>query len=234
MLTNVSKFRSMRKVFQVLAGVLFLAGVLSSAAVASPPPPTFSKVFSPDTIGPGSVSTLTFTIDNSANPSETFDELSFTDTLPPGVTLAAPAFVSNGCVGTVSASNGGDVVSLTDGMVGAGETCEIVVNVTAMTCAGLRGGGGGDICANLSDALSSTPFGAGGTASADLTIDDSLPSFSKSFAPDTVEIGGRSTLTFAIDNSGGVALTTFFSFIDTMPAGMVVADPSNAVTTCPL
>ena len=44
--------------------------------------PVFSKSFSPDTIDPGGVSTLTFTIDNTGNPDPVRRVSTFTDTLP--------------------------------------------------------------------------------------------------------------------------------------------------------
>ncbi len=58
--------------------------------------PPFTKAFTPDTIGPGSTSMLVFTIDNSLL-GDPADDLAFSDTLPGGMDLAAPAFVSNSC-----------------------------------------------------------------------------------------------------------------------------------------
>ena len=79
--------------------------------------PTFTKVFSPTTIGPGSVSTLTFTITNT-DPSPV-DSMAFSDTLPAGVTIANPSNVASSCTvstDTVSAPAGGTAISLSDGM----------------------------------------------------------------------------------------------------------------------
>ncbi len=75
----------------LLAGLL-LALALSAVqmSVAHADTPDFSKEFAPDIIGPGSVSTLTFTIDNSAE-GVTVDSLAFTDTLPGAVAIADPA-----------------------------------------------------------------------------------------------------------------------------------------------
>ena len=55
----------------------FLLLFISTAAVAQP---TFTKVFTPDTIGPGSTTTLVFTIDNTSN-SNPVTDLAFTDIL---------------------------------------------------------------------------------------------------------------------------------------------------------
>ena len=109
---------------------LLLAALATSASAGEITLPAFSKVFAPDTIGPGSVSTLVFTIDNT-NVLDPVDGLAFSDTMPAGMTLAAPAFVSSDCGGTVTAPDGGNTVSLTGGQVAAGAVCALVVNVTA-------------------------------------------------------------------------------------------------------
>ena len=75
-----------------------MVGLLAVALPANAQP-TFTKIFSPDTIGPGSVSTLTFTISNLGGAAPVGD-MAFSDTLPVGMTLATPAFVSNACGGT--------------------------------------------------------------------------------------------------------------------------------------
>ena len=169
---------------------------------------------------------LIFTIDNSDSPTVGADDLAFTDTLPIGVMLASPAFVSNTCGGTVSAPDGGGTIGLSDGMVGAGMICTIVVNVTAEAV-----DGSDTTHTNTSGALSST-LGSSGTATDMLMVDIDRPGFSKSFDPATVEFGGRSTLTFTIDNSESGTVASVMRFTDTLPAGMVVADPANASTDC--
>ena len=94
-------------------------------------PPTFSKSFAPDTIGPGSVSTLTFTITNGeASP---VTELAFTDTLPGGVTVADPANASSTCGGppgfppTLTAPAGGGTITFADGTLGGSSSCTVSV-----------------------------------------------------------------------------------------------------------
>ena len=210
--------RGLRNVF------LLAATVAVSAANAQP---TFTKVFSPSTIGPGSVSTLTFTITNGTGAPVT--DLAFTDVLPtsPGdVDVGMPANASTTCDdGVVTAPAGGGTISLSDGDLGDGETCTVTVDVTAGT-AGTH--------TNTSGPLTSTPgLGAPPTATADLIVVTTLPGFSKSFAPSRVSLGGRSTLTFTIDNSaiGSVAILNL-DFTDNLPTGMQVADPANAATDC--
>ncbi len=57
------------------------------------------------------------------------------------------------------------------------------------------------------------------------------PLLSKAFAPDPVAVGGTSTLTFLLTNPNPNVLTGA-TFEDTLPAGLQVANPSNAATTC--
>lgn len=162
-----------------------------------------------------------FTIDNSGGTAPV-GGLAFTDNLPAGTTLAEPGFASNSCGGTVTAPDNGSTITLIDGGIGAGVTCEISVNVTSGTTG---------VYSNTSDVLTSDA-GNSGAASADLTVDANLPGFTKSFAPSIVEFGGRSTLTFTIDNTSNGSLAQGLNFVDTLPDGMVLADPANSTNGC--
>ncbi len=196
----------------------------TSAASALEAAPTFTKAFSPDIIGPGSVSTLTFTITN--NDPVGITDMAFADTLPsvPGpVVIADPANASTDCDdGVVTAPAGGGTITFSDGKLGVGESCTVSVDVIAST-AGAH--------TNVSSVLTSTAPSSG-TTTDDLTVDTSLPGFSKSFAPGSIPLGDRSTLTFTIDNSANVAAVTNLDFIDNLPVGVEIADPANASTTC--
>ncbi len=89
----------------IFVTILLASLAVSSAAFAQP---TFDKTFSPDTISSGGISTLTFTIDNSAGFSTR--NLAFVDNLPsvPGqMTIATPANASTTCF------NGEAVLSIT-------------------------------------------------------------------------------------------------------------------------
>jgi len=184
--------------------------------------PAFIKAFAPDTIGPGSTTSLVFTIDNSDYP-EPVDDLSFTDNLPVGVTIAAPAMASTTCdEGTVSAPDGGSTITLSGARLGAFQSCSITVDVTSSTT-GVHTNTTGDLTSSA---------GNSGTATDDLTVDANLPGFSKSFAPDSIPLGGRSTLTFTIDNSANAAAVANLDFTDNLPTGMAIADPANAATDC--
>ena len=182
--------------------------------------PTFTKVFSPDIIGPGSVSTLTFTISNGG--ASTVTGLTFTDTLPAGVIIANPAVASTTCLdGQVSAPDGGGTITF-DGRLGVGASCTATVDVTSSTV-GTHANTSGDLTSSI---------GNSGSATDNLTVDATRPGFSKLFAPSGVPLGGTSTLTFTIDNTASGQDLTDLTFTDTFPPGLVVADPANVVNTC--
>lgn len=184
--------------------------------------PTFSKTFSPSTIGPGSISTLVFSINNdSANP---VAELAFTDTLPANVSIATPSNAGSDCGAgfSLTATNGGNTILFSGGTLGSSSSCTVSVDVTSST-PGTHMNISGDL---TSDA------GNSGSASADLTVSTDQPGFSKSFMPGTISIGGRSTLTFTVDNTVNSSFANLLSFNDALPSGMVVADPANASTSC--
>lgn len=194
--------------------------VQNTLAVAANPP-GFSKAFAPTDVGPGTPSTLTFTIDNTANTMDP-NALDFTDNLPGGLTVAATPNVVNTCTGgTVTAVAGSGTISYTGGSVTAGATCTISVDVSAAAIGAY---------ANTTGDLTSA-FGNSGTASDTLNV-AGLPSFSKAFFPTAISSGDVTTLTFTIDNSASGTALTMMSFTDNMPTGMEVAAPNNLVNGC--
>ncbi len=213
---------ALRRGLLLSMGFLLLAGTAPLWAQ-----PTLSKVFTPNTIGPGSVSTITFTITNgSASP---VTGLAFTDVLPvaPGpMTIADPANASTTCnlgvSGSLTAPDGGGTVTLADAQIGGFSSCTVTVDVTAST-PGMH--------TNPAVTLSSSA-GSSMSLPIDLTVDTNLPGFSKSFAPSTVSVGERSTLTFTIDNSANASNVVNLDFVDDLPSGLVIADPAVASSTC--
>ncbi|MEM8929850.1 MAG: hypothetical protein AAGE94_01680 [Acidobacteriota bacterium] len=201
---------------QLSTGLVLSAAFLLMATSAFAQP-TFSKAFNPATIGPGSTSTLTFTVSNASG--SPVRDLAFVDPLPAGLTVASPSNAASSCGGTLDAS--GSTITLSGGGVGASNNCVVTVSVTA----------GVGSYVNTSGDLTSDA-GNSGPASATLTVDGGRPGFAKSFSPSSVPFGGRSTLTFTIDNSANGAQAFNMSFIDNLPPGVTVADPSNASTTC--
>jgi len=196
-----------------------LLAALALAATAANAQPTFTKQFFPDIIGPGSVSTLVFTITNTAG--SPVSNLAFTDNLPAGVTIATPANATSTCGGTLSAPDGGGTITLSGGGVGAASACLITVDVTSST-AGLHTNTTGDLTSSAGNSGPATDY---------LTVDTNRPGFTKSFAPNPIPLGDRSTLTFTINNSANQSSTSL-TFTDNLPVGIEVADPANASTTC--
>lgn len=192
----------------------------ATADLTIEPPPTFAKTFTPDSIGVGGVSTLTFTIDNTAS-ALMASSLAFTDNLPAGVEVATPAVVSNTAGGTLTAVAGSGTITLAGGTVNAGASVTIDVAVTATTSGAF---------VNTTGDLTSTS-GNSGTASDTLTANP-LPGFAKSFAPPLVGAGDTSTLTFTIDNSASTVDATNIDFTDAFPAGLFIASTPNASTNC--
>ncbi|HEX6199145.1 MAG TPA: Ig domain-containing protein, partial [Thermoanaerobaculia bacterium] len=209
-----------------LAGALFF--LLGPAASAQQPQVFFFKLFDPDTIGPGSVSTLLFEIASSED--VPVSDLAFTDVLPAGVVIASPPNASTTCgAGAVlDAPAGGSTITLTGGQLPPtppaeeGVSCLVLVDVTSATPG---------VHTNLSGDLTSS-LGNHGDATADLTVTTDRPGFTKSFSPSPITVGQTSTLTFTIDNSANGSAAFNLAFTDNLPAGLTVADPANAATTC--
>jgi len=218
--------RYMKYVFNKLAKNIkwaFLAACFSIflSAQASAATPTFSIAFSPSTIGPGSLSTLTYTIDNSAQ-STAVSDVNFSNTFPTGMTIASPSRASTNCLGSLSATAGGNSLSLSNTRLGGNETCTISVDVTSASA-------GSHL--NTTGALS-TSEGSAGTANATLTVDAGRPGFTMSFSPSSIHIGDRSTLTYTIDNSLNGSKADLLTFTHTFPTGQLVDSFANANTDC--
>jgi hypothetical protein len=225
-LATVSPATTPRGVLTALVGAAVLAMTLGLSPPAAAQP-TLSKVFTPSTIGPGSVSTITVTITNGSAAPVT--GLAFTDTLPvvPGaVTIADPANASTTCdlgiSGTLSASDGGTTITLSDARMGGSASCTVTVDVTAST---------EGVHTNPAITLMSSA-GSSMSLPIDLTVDENLPGFSKNFAPSSVPLGGKSTLTFTVDNDANGSAVGSLDFTDNLPVGMVLANPANASTNC--
>jgi len=58
------------------------------------------------------------------------------------------------------------------------------------------------------------------------------PSVAKAFAPASVAVDTNSVLTITLENTNGLPATLSADLVDALPSGLVVADPSDATTTC--
>lgn len=212
----MAKYSNHQNVIRSLV-ILFITAGFFQLGYAQP---SFSKTFSPNTIGPGSTSTLIFTITNGSGSPIT--SLTFTDNLPAGVLIATPAVASTDCGGVLTAPNGGSVISFSGGSITANSSCAISVNVVSNTLG---------THTNISGDLTSSA-GNSGTASDELMVTTDRPGFTKSFSPQTVDLGETSNLIFTVDNTANSSPVTSLNFSDNLPTGMVIANPSNAFTNC--
>ena len=200
--------------------------------------PGFSKSFSPDMVQLGETTTLTFTLDNTAN-GGAVDSLEFTDTLPPGLIVASPANAGTDCPlnasGAFAAAPGGSTITYQSGFVAplptlaAGASCTLSVDVTATAV--------GRLDNRTSDLTSSA--GNSGKASDSLTVAVDELALIKSFVDDPVPPGGFATLEFSITNLNRDQTATGVTFTDDLDAtlsGLVAvpplpADPCGAGST---
>ncbi len=189
-----------------------------------------TKSFSPATISAGGNSRLR--IDLFAPSDTDLTNLAVTDNLPAGVTVSnstPPAVSGCGAAAVLNAPTGATSISLTNGLVASGQRCRIDVYVTSST----SGVHTNTIPpTNITNAQNRVPTGnltanltvtGGGTLAIDLV---------KGFDPLTVFGGSASTMSVQLINPGTVALTGI-AFTDTMPSGMILANPlSFNVGTC--
>ncbi len=198
------------------------------------------KSFAPTPITTGGTSTLTVTVRN-FNTSPLTGSIAFTDTLPIGMTVAAPVTTATTCAGlvfspvpTAGALNfsvsGGSLPGATIA-VSSNTNCTVSILVTAVN-AGVNP-------ISLTNTLPVSNFGgvnyssAGGTLVVNAV---SSVSGTKSFSPNPILQGGISTATITLNNSAAIAatITSFTDALTTMGASpqFTVAAAPAATTTC--
>jgi uncharacterized repeat protein (TIGR01451 family) len=189
------------------------AGGTASDTVVVVSPPDLAKAFGAPSIALGSTTSLTFTITN-PNAGAGLSGLAFSDTLPAGVTVATGS--TPACGGTL-ATTAPSQVDFTGGSLAGGANCNFAVTVT---------GASAGPWTNLTGNVGSTEGGAGGTATADLTV-MAPPLLAKAFGSPTVALGGTTSLTFTITNPNAGAGLSGLAFSDNLPAGVTVATGST-------
>ena len=195
------------------------AGGIASATLNVLAAPVIDKSFSPTRIAPGATTTLTFTLTGPATNPVALTGVAFTDTLPAGLTVANGSAADCGGNLTTTAPT---TISLSGASVAAGTQCQFGVTVTGVS--------DGEYT-NTTSAVTSTNGGRGNAASANLTV-SAAPTIGKAFAAASVPLNGTTRLTFTITNPNGKLTQTGIVFSDTLPAGLVVANPPNVVGAC--
>ncbi|MBK5298894.1 MAG: DUF3494 domain-containing protein, partial [Vicinamibacteria bacterium] len=184
--------------------------ISTCVAPAIPPalPPSLAKGFSPASIAPGGISTLTVTLSN-PNTSVATLTAALTDTLPAGVVVAPTPNASTTCTGAgaVVAVAGSSTVTLPVGRsipAGVGFTageCTMTVDVTAPAS-------GTYVNTLAVNALQTSNGNNAAAAVATLTAPAlGPPTLAKSFSPISIPAFGTSTLTITLINPNATIAT---------------------------
>ncbi|MGC2697793.1 MAG: hypothetical protein WA738_18555, partial [Candidatus Angelobacter sp.] len=195
-------------------------GNTSNASITVVAPPVIIKAFGAASIPLNGSTSLTFTIQNN-NTTVALTGVGFSDTLPAGLVISTPNGLTGSCgAGTITATAGTNVISLSGASIAASASCTFSVNVTGIA-AGTQN--------NTTGNVTSTEGGTGGTASASIAV-VAPPSIAKVFNPSTIALNATTSLTFTITNPAAntVALTGV-AFTDTLPTGLTVANASATV-----
>jgi len=204
-----------------------LTNAVTTTGLTVQPVPVLTKVFGSSPVGVGQTSTLTFTITNPLN-SAARTGLTFTDTFPAGLGIAATPNAVTSCVGNVptfTAVAGTSVFTVggagVDVAVGA-SSCTVSVDVYS------------DIAGSyVNGAVQISPYSTSlHNGVTDQTLTVVKASLDKAFSPTTIDVYGTSTLTFTITNGAGNPQQPAISFIDTLPAEVKIAAIANDSYTC--
>ncbi len=190
------------------------AGVAALPSVTVIPKPFLVQDFVGPYIPVNTATPLTFRLINTG-PSA-FTNVSFTETLPAGLTIATPnGFAGSVGGGTLTANAGSSTISFAGATVPANSHVQFTLNVIATTL-------GTKIL--TSSPVTSTEAGSGGFSYSCVDV-VAPPLLSMSFNPAQIPIGGTSSLDFTIVNPAGNAIPlTGVGFTLTLPAGLTVPD----------
>lgn len=196
---------------------------------------TMTKAFYPSTVNTNGLSQLTITLSN--NVTQPIYNATVLDSFPTNLQVASPSNASTDCgSGTVtttstSVSLSGGTIPASDGVIPG--ICTITVNVKGIGANGTRVNTipVANVVGNLGSPTgpSISPVAQ---AQGTLTINDLTLTINKGFQPTSVYGGSASVLRINIKNDNTAPLTNI-SFSDSMPAGMIIANPKDFNTgTC--
>jgi uncharacterized repeat protein (TIGR01451 family) len=212
-------------------GITANGGVTNSAAITGTlgtiavPSVTVQKSFSPASLTMiGQQSLLTVTVSNAQTGAIALSNLTLTDSLPANIVVVPNAPTSTTCAGGVVTTPNNSAVTLSNASLAGGGTCAF----TAYTTLKGQGSSTNTIPANAvhddQDVSNSAGFSSNLSALPSLGV-------AKNFNPAAVAPNAVSTLTIQVLNSEPVAIGNV-SVHDALPAGLGVATPTGATTTC--
>jgi uncharacterized repeat protein (TIGR01451 family) len=107
------------------------SGPVTYDFISDSPSPILTKTFGDLAIPVGGTTSLTFMLNNG---SMALTGVTFTDTLPTGLTVATPNGLTGSCGGgTITATAGSGTIMLSGASLGAGASCTFSVKVTGVT-----------------------------------------------------------------------------------------------------
>lgn len=215
---------------------LLLDNITFTTSCGVPGGPTITKTFTPSTVAVNGTSALLFTIANSYYTYNTgtgvltpltLSGITFTDSLPSGLSVAATPGMSTTCSGSPSWTTSAGTLTFgnpTSASLAGGSSCTATVNITATTT-----GPHNNISSYIYSTQSGNNIGPGGIASASLNAIQA-PIISKSFSPDPILLGQTSVLTITITNPNPSDALSSVAFTDDLPVGLT--DSSSPTSTC--
>lgn len=223
-----------RRLARLLRALLLGSVLVPGVALATL---DLNKSFQPINVAPGGSAKVKIDLFNDELAALSSTQLS--DNLPSGLTIAASPAPTNSCGGTLVATPGDTVVTLSGGTVpgrafnGASGTCSVQFWVNA-AIPGTRintipaGGASGDSGPNGGLGLQPNPQ----PASATLTVSPYAPlTGNKSFGSNVVKGNGTVSLTVTINNPNAVALTGL-AYADAFPAQLKIASATPSANSC--
>jgi uncharacterized repeat protein (TIGR01451 family) len=201
--------------------------VATSATVRLAPTKTVSPAGAPVA---GQVLTYTITVPNSGLANTAGARL--VDPIPAGTTYLPNSTRMNGILvadspGPVMPFAAGALINSPArpaGQINAGESVSVQFQVTVNASPP----------ASITNTASIDQDGAGPAPPVNVSAISSSftpPAAAKAFAPASIVTGGVSTLTITLSNANGAVLTGA-AFTDTLPAGLTIANPANATSSC--
>ena len=189
-------------------------------------PPTLTKSFSPSTINPGGVATLTLSLGNANGAAQTLSAV-LTDTLPGNVLVAAVPNIRGTCIadnpGSVAAAAGSGSLSYAGGSTIPSGGCTVLVDVTSSVS-------GGPYTNSIPAGGLKTVDAGNSTAAATAVLfvnPPQPPSISKSFSPAAIVSGRTATLTLSFGNGNLAPTSLTADLVDALPGNLTVAAAPN-------
>ena len=198
------------------------------------------KSFSPNSISAGGTSVLTLTITNPSGNPGAISASNIVDNFPAGMTAAAPApggtltncpggVLHNGTIGAARAV-GNTSFGLAGASVAVGVPCVVTINVTSAA------GNFLNTVAVVSSSASvngTFPLAITGTSNSAL-LSAGKVGITKAFAPDTINTGGTTILTFTLTNTSAVAVTgvNFTDLLTSLPTRQMTLASAAVGGTC--